>query len=81
MIFSIAMGAKYLFCMKSIETHARAYLALIILGIGTVGGFQGLSLSYITIGPITLELFCPSVIRGPCFSPLKFHGIMEIFCP
>ena len=36
MISSIAMGAEYLFYMKSIETHARAFLALIILGIGTV---------------------------------------------
>ena len=36
LIFSIAMGAEYLFYMKSIETHARAFLALIILGIGTV---------------------------------------------
>ena len=36
MIFSIAMGAEYLFYMKSIETYARAFLALIILGIGTV---------------------------------------------
>ena len=36
MIFSIAMGAEYLFYMKSIETHARAFWALIILGIGTV---------------------------------------------
>ena len=36
MIFSIAMGAEYLFYMKYIETHARAFLALIILGIGTV---------------------------------------------
>ena len=32
------MGAEYLFYMKSIETHARAFLALIILGIGTVRG-------------------------------------------
>ena len=30
------MGAEYLFYMKSIETHARAFLALIILPIGTV---------------------------------------------
>ena len=36
MIFSIAMGAEYLFYMKSIETRARAFLALIILPIGTV---------------------------------------------
>ena len=36
MIFSIAMGAEYLFYMKSIETHASAFLALIILDIGTV---------------------------------------------
>ena len=33
------MGAEYLFYMKSIETHARAFLALIILGIGTVLSF------------------------------------------
>ena len=36
LIFSIAMGAKYLSYMKSIETNARAFLALIILPIGTV---------------------------------------------
>ena len=30
------MGAEYLFYMKSIETYARAFLALIISGIGTV---------------------------------------------
>ena len=30
------MCAEYLFHIKSIETHARAFLALIILGIGTV---------------------------------------------
>ena len=36
LIFSIAMGAEYLFYMKSIENHARAFLALIILPIGTV---------------------------------------------
>ena len=30
------MGAEYLFCMKSIETHARAFLAHIILPLGTV---------------------------------------------
>ena len=36
MIFLIAMGAEYLFYMKSIETYARAFLALIILPIGTV---------------------------------------------
>ena len=38
MIFSIAMGAEHLFYMKSIENHARAFLALIILPIGTVVG-------------------------------------------
>ena len=41
MIFSIAMGAEYLSYMKSIETHARAFLALIILGIGTVARLFG----------------------------------------
>ena len=30
------MGAEYLFYMKSIEAHTCAFLALIILGIGTV---------------------------------------------
>ena len=42
------MGAEYLFYMKSIETHARAFLALIILGIGTVIDFphQWYSLKY-----------------------------------
>ena len=30
------MGAEYLFYMTSIETYARAFLALIILPIGTV---------------------------------------------
>ena len=34
------MVAEYLFYMKSIETHAPAFLALIILGIGTVIGFN-----------------------------------------
>ena len=34
------MGAEYLFYMKSIETHARTFLALIILGIGTVQHFM-----------------------------------------
>ena len=47
MIFSIAMGAEYLFYMKSIETHARAFLALIILPIGTVSDVPSTySLSY-----------------------------------
>ena len=35
-IFSIVLGAKYLFYVKSIETHARAFLTLNILSIGTV---------------------------------------------
>ena len=35
-IFSIVLGAENLFYMKSIETHARAFLAFIILLIGTV---------------------------------------------
>ena len=36
LIFSIAMGADHSFYVKSIETHARAFLTLIILFIGTV---------------------------------------------
>ena len=35
-IFSIVLGAEYLSYMKSIETHARAFLTLNILSIGTV---------------------------------------------
>ena len=35
-IFSIVLGAKYLSYVKSIETHARAFLTLNILSIGTV---------------------------------------------
>ena len=40
------MGAEYLFYMKSIETHARAFLALIILGIGTVYSFSEIPLDF-----------------------------------
>ena len=36
LIFSIAMGADYTFYVKIIETHARAFLPLDILAIGTV---------------------------------------------
>ena len=35
-IFSIALSAEYLSYVKSIETHARAFLTLIILAIGRV---------------------------------------------
>ena len=35
-IFSIVLGAKYLFYVKSIETYARAFLTLNISAIGTV---------------------------------------------
>ena len=36
MIFSIAMGADYTFYVKTIETHALAFLTLTILAIGSV---------------------------------------------
>jgi hypothetical protein len=36
LIFSVAMGADYTFYVKTIETHARAFLTLIILAIGRV---------------------------------------------
>ena len=36
LIFSIAMGADYLFYVKTIETHARTFLPLNISAIGTV---------------------------------------------
>ena len=35
-IFSIVLGAEYLYYVKSIETHARAFVTLNILSIGTV---------------------------------------------
>ena len=35
-IFSIVLGAEYLSYVKSIETHAWAFLTLNILSIGTV---------------------------------------------
>ena len=35
-IFSIVLGAEYLSYVKSIETHARAFLTLIIVSIDTV---------------------------------------------
>ena len=38
-IFSIAMGANYAFYVKTIETHARTFLALNILAIGRVKFF------------------------------------------
>ena len=36
LMFLIAMGADYSFYVKSIEPHARAFLALNILAIGRV---------------------------------------------
>ena len=36
-IFSIVLGAENLFSVKSIETHARTFLTLNILSVGTVG--------------------------------------------
>ena len=35
-LFSIVLGAEYFSYVKSIETHARTFLALNILSIGTV---------------------------------------------
>ena len=39
------MGAEYLFYTESIETHTRAFLALIILGIGTMYSYNCLFVS------------------------------------
>ena len=50
------MGAEYLFYMKSIETHARAFLALIILGIGTVTYVQIISYDLVTFGFFVVTL-------------------------
>ena len=39
LIFSIAMGADYSFYVKTIETHARAFLTLTTLVIGSVSSY------------------------------------------
>ena len=56
------MGAVYLFYMKSIETHTRAFLALIILGIGTVFCIFGLKPSGL------FPIWC-------CLRPGASHGL------
>ena len=43
LIFSIAMGADHSFYVKTIETHARAFLPLNISATGTVIAQRGLS--------------------------------------
>ena len=40
LFFSICLGAEYLSYVKSIETHARSFLTLDILSIGTVVTLQ-----------------------------------------
>ena len=47
------MGAEYLFYMTSIETHARAFLALIISGIGTVRTIRRNTVSLFLLKNIT----------------------------
>ena len=49
-IFSIVLGAECLSYLKSIETHARAFLTLIILSIGTVKHRQFHKFSYVIFG-------------------------------
>ena len=49
------MGAEYLSYKKSIETHARAFLALIILGIGTVLGRLGSQPRHGLIDPMWIK--------------------------
>ena len=49
MIFSIAMGADYSFYVKTIETHARTFLALNILAIGRVISVQVLKCEFLCI--------------------------------
>ena len=53
LIFSIAMGADYLFYVKTIETHARAFLTFNILAIGWV-------FYYVNI----INLFCSLLFTG-----------------
>ena len=53
------MGAEYLFYMKSIETHARAFFALIFLGIGTVLYYDVTVYFYVKIVPKPQYLIKP----------------------
>ena len=49
LIFSIAMGADYSFYVKTIETHARAFLTLNILAIGRVLGYEVITLIIVLV--------------------------------
>ena len=66
------MGAKYLFYMKSIETHARAFLALIILPIGTV---YELTTTFKIESAIDFEVVTVHLIRF--FQVNGFQGILQ----
>ena len=51
------MGANYAFYMKTIETHARTFLALSILAIGRVSREPKAKIAEAKIGYITCD--CP----------------------
>ena len=55
-IFSIVLDAEKLSYMKSIETHARVFLVLIILSISSVILVNWASVILVSI--LTLEIFC-----------------------
>ena len=73
-IFSIVLGAEYSSYMKSIETHARAFLTHNILSIGTVnsmsrkrqqrGASQG-QISTILCPPLHIELIRLKLFHYP----------------
>ena len=62
-IFSIVLGTEYLSDVKSLETHARTFLTLDILYIGTVVRIGFLSVSQVPT--ILLELLYSYVIIAP----------------
>ena len=61
------MGAEYLFCMKSIETHARAFLPLNKSAIGSVPVYGKNPQKGVTT---VTELSHGRFIRSPWLSPV-----------
>ena len=58
LIFSIAMSADHSFYVKTIETHARAFLPLNISAMGTVYTSQQVNASIHTPSSNVNEFFC-----------------------
>ena len=64
-IFSIVLGAENLSYVKSIETHARAFLALNILAIGSVFHFSLESWGFLSFIFFSTKLKIHSEIKPP----------------